>query len=96
MNNLRMPKRGEILPDPQKGENTPEFIARYNGGFITLFGNIGKGNKIHKLDAAYISLNGDLVIRYAHTICGSESYKSMSSINLDATTCNCLKCLKIK
>ena len=96
MNNIRLPKRGEILPSPQKGENTPDFIARYNGGYITIFGNIGRGDKIHKLDAAYILYNGDAVIRYAHTICGSESYKSIPSINLDAKTCNCLKCLKIK
>jgi len=96
MNNLRLPRKNEVLPEIEKNESYNNFIKRNNGGDVFVYGNIGRGDKTHKLRATYIPINNENVIVSYTSICGAESYKSISFINMDATSCNCKRCDKSK
>lgn len=96
MNNLRTIRKSDVLPVKKEGQSIHDFIMSNNGGEIIVYGSIGNGDKMHKLMASYINVNGENIIIYCHSICGAESYKSWSSINLDSNNCNCKKCIKTK
>jgi len=94
--NLRLRRKDDNLPLKKEGESVYNYIRNNGGGEVIVYGNIGRGDKIHKLIADYIPYKGDNVIVSYYSVCGSESYKNMSFINLDASSCNCQKCLKNK
>jgi len=94
MENLRLRRKTDILPEKKQGESVYNYIRNNGGGEVIVYGNIGRGDKTHKLLADYLPLNGENVIISYYSICGSESYKSISFINLDASSCNCKKCNK--
>ena len=95
--NLRFKNRKDMIPDVIEGQSFIEYIKSNNGGEYIAYGYIGiAGKKTHKFTASYININGENVIISLSSACGSQSYKSGLSSNLEMANdqVTCKKCCK--
>lgn len=95
--NFRMKNRKDVIPTKNEGQSYIDWIESNNGGHLIVYGSIGyDGKKTHSFLAYYININGENVIVHLSSYCGSQSYKSGLSCNLQMTKdqITCKKCSK--
>jgi hypothetical protein len=96
LKSLRFINKLDIVPSCSEGQTPAEYSEMIGRRFVDCVGYFGANNVLHKLKVHTILVNGERVIDYIYSTCGTTFKYGQKKIVHEANQShiNCERCLK--